>query len=307
MDYVPRENPPGKPGPLPLVVRRRQARAAARARIAARTTQDLTPAQRKRDPLALGQLTRPGRAWRATAAILGSAIAHIAVVAAGFGIRGLQQQQDQRQEVAIEVREHEPPPPPPPPPPEPEPEPPKVVKTTRPPPVAPPEPPPPEPKAPPPRVVGLSLESTTEGGSGPSFAVGNTREGKTAERARDPRSVPSEAPTTTETPPETNRAASRIPMAGIVRTAPKRKHPSEPPFPETLRAQGIEANVTVMVSVSADGKVTAVRILKESPYPEFNEAARAHAMREEYEPATRNGEPVATELTFTYKFRLEGQ
>jgi hypothetical protein len=30
-------------------------------------------------------------------------------------------------------------------------------------------------------------------------------------------------------------------------------------------------------------------------------------MLEEYEPATRNGEPVATQLTFTYKFRLEDQ
>ena len=31
--------------------------------------------------------------------------------------------------------------------------------------------------------------------------------------------------------------------------------------------------------------------MKGSPYPEFDEAARKHALREEYEPATRNGEP----------------
>jgi protein TonB len=306
MDQVPRQAPARRDRPLPLVVRRRQARAAARARIAARTTQDLTEAQRRFDPLVLGHLTRRGRALRATAAIVGSAIAHVAIVAVGFGIRGLQPQ-DLRQEVAIEVRETEPPPPPPPPPPEPEPEPPKVVeRPTRPPPEAPPEPPPPEPKAPPPRVVGLSLESTTEGGSGPSFAVGNTREGKTDQKAVDPRLVPSEAPAT-DKPPAPNQVASRIPMAGVVRTAPKRKQPTEPPFPELLRAQGLEADVMVMVSVSADGKVTAVRVLKGSPYPEFDEAARQHALKEEYEPATLNGTPVATTLSFTYKFRLQEQ
>jgi TonB family protein len=61
----------------------------------------------------------------------------------------------------------------------------------------------------------------------------------------------------------------------------------------------------VMVSVGADGKVTAVRVLKGSQYPEFDEAARQHALKEEYEPATLNGAPVATTLSFTYKFRLE--
>jgi protein TonB len=180
-----------------------------------------------------------------------------------------------------------------------------VERPTRPPPVRAPEPPPPEPVAPPPRVVGLSLESTTEGGSGPSFAVGNTREGKTADRALDPRDVPT-GPPPPEAPAETtNRAATRIPIAGVTYTMPKRRRPSEPPYPETLKAQGIETDVAVMVTVSAEGKVVSVTIVRPSPYPEFNEAARQHALSEEYEPATRNGEPIARSFNFTYRFRLE--
>jgi TonB family protein len=50
--------------------------------------------------------------------------------------------------------------------------------------------------------------------------------------------------------------------------------------------------------------VTAVKILKESPYPEFNEAAKKAAMADEFEPATRNGVPTATTLKYNVSFRL---
>jgi protein TonB len=288
---------------LPLSERRRRARTAARARVLARTTHGLTAAQRGRDPLAR-RVSRSGRALRAMAAVLGSLALHVGIVAGGFALSGLHigRRAELRQEVAIEVREREPPPPPPPPPPEPEPQ--IVEQPVRPPPRAAPEPPPPpEPRAPPPRVVGLSLESTTEGGSGPSFAVGNTREGKTAERAVDPKLVPAEAPAV-DTPPEPNKVASRIPMAGVVLTLPRRVRPCIPEYPATLKAQAIEADVPVLVSLDATGKVTAVRIIKAPPEAEFSAAARACAESEVYEPARKNGDPIPYSFSFTYRFRL---
>ena len=62
-----------------------------------------------------------------------------------------------------------------------------------------------------------------------------------------------------------------------------------------------------MVSVDATGKVTKVKIIKESPYPEFNENARTAALAEEYEPETRNGVPMATTLVYEIRFRLEDE
>ena len=47
-----------------------------------------------------------------------------------------------------------------------------------------------------------------------------------------------------------------------------------------------------------------VKLLRESPYPEFNEAAKKAALEQEWEPATRNGEPMASTKKYSYRFRL---
>jgi protein TonB len=169
----------------------------------------------------------------------------------------------------------------------------------------PPREPPPEPaKAPPPRVVGLSLESTAEGGDGPSFAVGNTRAGATAGRAEAPKEVAPTAAAEAPPQPTANRAATRIPTAGITYTMPGGK-PKQPPYPATLKAQGLEGDVGVTVQLDATGRVTKVTIVKPSPYPEFNEAARQAAADETFTPATRDGVPIPYPLTYTYRFRLD--
>ncbi len=305
---------------LALSARKAQARRAARARIAHATTAPLTPQQKALDPL--NHKSRTGaQAANVMAWLLAALLLHAAVVGMGVLLgRTSHKAERQEQDIAIEVREPPPPPPPPEPEPapeaevaaEPEPTPPKPErpppKPERLPPAPPPkaEPPPPESK-PPPRVVGLSLDSTVEGGEGPAFAVGNTREGRTADKAADPNKVaavgtgpivenPSEAP---------NRAATRIPTVGLVFTPAKRKKPGDAPYPETLQSQGIEAEVTVMVSINTEGKVTAVKVVKAAPYPEFNEVAKQTALSEAYEPAKKNGVAVNTTITFTYRWRLE--
>ena len=162
------------------------------------------------------------------------------------------------------------------------------------------------------RVVGLSLESTNGTGDGPSFAVGNTRMGETDKKAVAPEAVP---PPSVEAPPvaapsgpaASNQVASRIPVAGVKYTLPKRRNPKKPPYPATLKTQGIEADVTVLVNISAEGRVTAVKLIKEAPYPEFNQAARQAALDEQFEPAARDGVPIPYTLSFTYRFRLEDE
>ena len=149
-----------------------------------------------------------------------------------------------------------------------------------------------------------------EGGDGPSFAAGNTRMGEVAEKAVAPKDI-SGVPTGDTKAPESgkgNQAASRIPVAGVKYVAPKKKNPDrKPPFPPTLRNQGIEGDVVVMVNIDATGKVRAVKIIKGTPYPEFDEEARKFALTEEFEPALRDGVPIPYSLSYTYRFRLEDE
>jgi TonB family protein len=105
--------------------------------------------------------------------------------------------------------------------------------------------------------------------------------------------------------PAANKAATRIPVAGAKYVLPRRKRPATLAYPEQLKSQGIEADVTVMVSIDATGKVTAVKIARGSSYPEFDAAARRAAMTEEFEPAMKDGAAIPYTLTFTYRFRLE--
>jgi protein TonB len=292
----------------PLVVRKESKRRAARARIAVSTQRRPTSLQLAFDPLARANRTPGRKLGRFLIAVLGSLALHVAAVAVGVTWR-TNFTATVRDEVRIEMRQR-----PPEPPPEKAPPPPPQEKPTRPPPKLakiPPLPPPPPDVPKPVRVVGLSLESTTEGGSGPTFAVGNTRLGETAERAVAPKDVspaPSGVPeNSARGPGRSNQIASHIPVAGVKYELPKRRHPAQPLFPPTLKSQGIEGDVTVLVSISAGGKVTKVTVLKASPYPEFNEQARAAALLEDFDPATRDGIAMPYTLSFTYRFRLEDE
>lgn len=302
---------PGRRPPLP--VRKHLERQAARRRVAAHARQALTAPQRANDPLIHRGRTLGAKTLKALGALAGSGAVHGAVVLLGVlvGTIGMPGREEIRQEVTVEVREREPPPPPPPPPetpPEPEP---VIEKPVRPPPKVAKAPPPPTetPKAPPPVIAGLSFESTTEGGGGPSFAVGNTLRAETAERAAEPKPM---APATGETAPtadpaKTNRVASRIPSEGVKYALPRRTKEGKKDYPPTLKAQGIEADVVVTVQIDATGKVTSVKIIKESEFPEMNESARQSALDAEYQPATRDGVAIPFPLTYTIKFRLEDQ
>jgi protein TonB len=161
-----------------------------------------------------------------------------------------------------------------------------------------------QPKGPPPRVVGLTFEATTGDSDGPAFAVGNTHQGETERVAAAPSQVPKEVvnkgPTT-----GANKVATHVPGAGVTFTQPKPRKRVEPVYPTMLKTQGVEADVVVLVAIDSAGKVTKVQVLKESPYPEFNQAAKKAAMEDEFDPATRNGEPIPYSLKYTISFRLK--
>ena len=289
--------------------RRRQRRAAARVLMRARTRTALTREQRAYDPLTRGRHGRLGKLAIAFGALVAAVGAHVAVLVAGhvLGTPVAVLRRRIEQTVRVEVRESPRPPPPPmveekkPPPPVEKPQRPPPVKVAR--PVTPPAPAPPRAPV---RVVGISLESTTEGGNGPAFAVGETRAGETAARAPDPSAAPPvTGPVATTSP---NAVASRIPVAGVTIVKPRVKgEPKKPRYPELLKAQGIESDVEMLVSIGADGKVTKIKIIAPAQNDEFNREARTTAESEEWEPATRDGVPIPYTIPRTYRFRLEDQ
>ncbi len=160
------------------------------------------------------------------------------------------------------------------------------------------------------RVVGLNFESTVTGGSGPSYAVGNTRMGETGKRAEDPSSIKS-IPGSTKKPKadnstenNSNQVAAVIPTEGISLVRPKRLSEVTPDYPSVLRAQGLEGDVAVLVRISPEGAILEVKVVKGSGYPAFDESAKLAAQKERFSPALRNQVPIEYTLKYTYRFRI---
>jgi protein TonB len=101
------------------------------------------------------------------------------------------------------------------------------------------------------------------------------------------------------------RAATAIPSKGEKLEKPRRLELKEPAYPATLRAQGIEGEVLVTVSIDALGVVQQAAVLRGSGHAEFDAAALSAARAERFAPATRDGTPVPFTLSYTYRFRIE--
>jgi TonB family protein len=285
---------------------RAEHRSRGRQRIAARVVVAPGEAQRRHDPLCHRQKGRITRWSNRALWLAGSLIAHLTILASGtlagaYLTRQPVSQSEARQSVEVSVIER--------PPPELSPKPETrseraVVKQPTPRrrrPAA----PPPEPLAPKPapthqrprRIVGLSLGSTVTGGGGPAFAVGNTRMGETDRVADDP-----ELASRTAVPRQ--RIASRIPTASVKFTPPEKLVRIAPEYPPELKAQGIEADVVLVVTIAVDGTVARATVVKGASHPDFDRATLAAAQKERYRPARRDGVPVAHTIKLTARFRL---
>ncbi|ATB43509.1 Ferric siderophore transport system, periplasmic-binding protein TonB [Cystobacter fuscus] len=217
---------------------------------------------------------------------------------------------DIQRPVELEMVEVIKPPPPPPPPPEqepPKPPPPKpkapppvkVARAEKPPPPPPPDAPPPPPNdAPPPEpaakpvplVVGLSLSSTTAAG-GFAAPVGNTVYGKTGNTATDPKDV------------KAYSAPKYVPVYQVD-TQPTVASEVKIPYPDEARRAGVEGSVTMSITIDAEGRVVKVVVIKGLGYG-LDEAARGALLRFRFKPAIKNGEPVSTEMKYSYTFVLD--
>lgn len=79
---------------------------------------------------------------------------------------------------------------------------------------------------------------------------------------------------------------------------------TDPPYPEQARQQGIEGTAVLKLTVGAAGAPQNVVVARSSGHTALDQAAVAHVRRARFSPALRDGEAVATTITFRVKFRL---
>ncbi|MBU6247014.1 MAG: energy transducer TonB [Xanthomonadaceae bacterium] len=112
--------------------------------------------------------------------------------------------------------------------------------------------------------------------------------------------VPSAPARHAATPPPPTMATAPRPRV----TAPVLLHRVEPYYPQAARRARREGWVEVAFTVLPDGRVDAVRVLQAEPGSVFDLAATSAVRRWAFKPATRNGQPVATDLRQRLDFRL---
>jgi len=159
-------------------------------------------------------------------------------------------------------------------------------------------PPPPSREAPPPAqepvvLPGITLESTSQGGS---FAVsaGNTLYGQPPRTAKDlAEAKPYKA--------ERYVAASQVNELPSVEGRPESLRPF---YPEAARQRGVEGDVVLRLLIDADGSLAKVDVIGD-PGAGLG-AAGARAIRQfRFRPGKVGGQPVATTITYVLHFVLD--
>ncbi len=143
--------------------------------------------------------------------------------------------------------------------------------------------------------IGISLESTTSTGD-LAVGVGNTLYGKADHVAPDPGLVKPYSSA------ETRQAPYVSPSQ--VSTLPRLLQQIKASYPLEAKKSGIEGQVILKLRINENGKVTRVTVIHGPGYG-LEGAAKRAAYGFRFAPATWEGRPVTTEITYTYTFVLE--
>jgi TonB family protein len=156
-------------------------------------------------------------------------------------------------------------------------------------------PPPPSREAPqePVLLPGITLESTSQGGS-LAVSAGNTLYGQPPRTANDPAEAkPYKA--------ERYVAASQVNELPSVEGRPDSLRPF---YPEAARQRGVEGDVVLRLLIDADGSLAKVDVIGD-PGAGLG-AAGARAIRQfRFRPGKVGGQPVATTITYVLHFVLD--
>lgn len=75
-------------------------------------------------------------------------------------------------------------------------------------------------------------------------------------------------------------------------------------YPAEAEAEGLEGSVVLQLDIDVEGHVTRAEVVEPAGHG-FDEAAREAALKFQFAPATRNGQPVAVRILYRYEFALE--
>jgi len=105
---------------------------------------------------------------------------------------------------------------------------------------------------------------------------------------------------------EAARAPTAPPAAAGAVVPPRLSHFVDAQYPKPALDAGITADVVLRLRVEADGTVSEAEVLQPAGHG-FDEAAVAAARQFIFEPARRDGKPVAARIPFRYSFTLKEQ
>jgi eukaryotic-like serine/threonine-protein kinase len=128
---------------------------------------------------------------------------------------------------------------------------------------------------------------------------------------------PETPPATREREPQVARAAERendprvatpppspLPAGEALVLPPRRIGIVQPIYPDLAKAARLEGDVVLRVTVSADGSVGSVQVMR-SPHRSLNAAATEAVRQSKYSPGSRNGVPEEATTSITVRFRLD--
>jgi TonB family protein len=107
------------------------------------------------------------------------------------------------------------------------------------------------------------------------------------------------------TRPDQPPAAAEVEAKKLTKL-PKQTKFVEAEYPQRALEQNVEADVILLLDINALGKVDSVGIAEPTTTPGmgFDEAAMIAAQQFEFEPAEMNGQKIAVQITYKYKFKL---
>ncbi|VXB30925.1 Protein TonB [Luteimonas sp. 9C] len=116
-----------------------------------------------------------------------------------------------------------------------------------------------------------------------------------------PAPAPVAAPVDQPVPSPVTTAASDLPTS-----VPRPVSTQQPDYPRASMRRGERGDVVLRVQVGADGRVDAVDVVSSSQHRRLDRAAMSAVRRWRFEPAMRDGQPVAGELRIPFSFAPEG-
>ena len=92
---------------------------------------------------------------------------------------------------------------------------------------------------------------------------------------------------------------------GEGRARPVGGYQVKPRYPDSARRQGIEGTALLKMRITEQGRVEDVQVERSAGHPDLDESAMEAVRRWRFDPARRDGEPVAIQVTIPIVFKLQ--